>query len=212
MDDGEVAARSDDTGLFALLTRGIEANPRRDSVMRDHTETNQRSSTKIHTARRDRTRLAGRMATAIAVSGLVVGALAGSALADPPESVHTVTTSPAEGRFQCGEVLLTVTAGTETEIFDGRLHNGVAHVWIRRRYEDVTLAGSDGLVYRAAAHVNAQFVFIAPDLENPVRADEVIHVSFLGGPRGTPGYLNEHLRIRDGVETDEVTGPCTYAE
>ena len=37
-------------------------------------------------------------------------------------------------------------------------------------------------------------------------------MSFLGGPHGSPGYLNEHLRIRDGVESDQVTGPCDYAD
>ena len=184
--------------------------------MRGETAPHQRSHPGSHlegrAARHDRTRLAGRVATAIALSVLVLGAPVGSAVADPPERDHTVTTSPAEGRFQCGDLLLTVTAGTETEIFDGTFKNGVVHVWIQRRYEGVTLAGSDGLVYRANAHVNAHFVLIAPDFDNPVRGDELIHVSFLGGPQGSPGYLNEHLRIRDGVEADEVTGPCDYAD
>jgi hypothetical protein len=152
------------------------------------------------------------MAAAIAVSGLVVGAPGASAVAEPPERDHTVTTAPAEGRFQCGDLLLTVTAGTETEIFDGTFKDGVVHVWIKRRYEGVTMTGSDGLSYLATAHVNAHFILIAPDFDNPARGDELIHVSFHGGPQGSPGYLNEHLRIRDGLETDEVTGPCTYAD
>lgn len=164
-------------------------------------------------ARQDRTRHVVMAATAIALSGLMlVGLPAGSAIADPPERVHDVTTTPAEGRFRCGELLLTVTAGTQTEVIDGRLHNGVANVRIQRRYDGVTLAGSDGRTYRATAHVNSHFVLVAPDFDNPVRGDEIIHVSFLGGPQGSPGYLNEHLRIRDGVETDDVTGPCNYAD
>ena len=154
---------------------------------------------------------AGLAATAIALSGLLVAAPADSASADPPEREHTVTTSPAEGQFRCGELLLTTTAGTQTEIIDGSFKNGVANVWIRRRYDDVAVAGSDGRVYRATAQVNSHFVLIAPDFDNPVRGDEIIHVSFLGGPQGSPGYLNEHLQIRDGVETDQVSGPCGYA-
>jgi hypothetical protein len=143
---------------------------------------------------------------------LLVVSPAGSAIADPPERDHAVTTTPAEGRFRCGELLLTATAGTQIENIDGRFKNGVATVRIQRRYDGVTLAGSDGRVYRATADVNSHFVLIAPDFDNPVRGDEIIHVSFLGGPQGSPGYLNEHLRIRDGVETDQVTGPCEYAD
>jgi hypothetical protein len=159
------------------------------------------------------TRLAGPAATACALSGLLlVGLPAGPANADPPEREHTVTTSPVGGRFRCGDLLLTTTAGTETETIDGRFKNGVAEVWIQRRYDGVTLAGSDGLVYRATAQVTAHFVLVAPDFDNPVRGEEIIHVSFFGGPQGTPGYLNEHLRIRDGVETDQVSGPCDYAD
>jgi hypothetical protein len=180
--------------------------------MRGHTERHQRSHLEGRSQRQGRTRPAGRVAIALALSGLVVGSLAGSAAADPPERDHTVTTSPFEGRFQCAGVLLTVTAGTETEIFDSTFKDGVVHVWIQRRYEGVTLAGSDGLGYRAIAHVNAHFVLVAPDFDNPVRGDELIHLTILGGPQGSPGYLNEHLRIRDGVETDEVTGPCNFAD
>jgi hypothetical protein len=149
----------------------------------------------------------------VALSGAVLAALpASSSSADPPEQQHITTTSPAEGRFDCGGLLLTTTAGTETETIDGHVKNGVAHVWIQRRYDGVTLTGSDGNAYRATAQVNAHFVLVAPDFDNPVRGEEVIHVTFIGGPQGSPGYLNEHLRIRDGVETDEVTGPCSYAE
>jgi hypothetical protein len=152
-------------------------------------------------------------ATSVALAGLLlVSTSGGSAVADPPEREHTVTTSPAEGQFRCGGILLTVNAGTQTEIIDGRMANGVVHVRIERRYDGVTLAGSDGRTYRAIAHVSSHFVLVAPDLDNPVRGDENIHVSFLGGRHGSLGYLNEHLRIRNGVETDLVTGSCDYAD
>ena len=181
--------------------------------MRGHTERHPQRHTEGRGARQDRARPAGLAATAIALSGLLlIGLPAGPAIADPPERDHTLTTSPAEGRFRCGELLLTVTAGTQTEIIDGRFKNGVVNVRIQRRYDGVTMAGSDGRVYRATAHVNSHFVLIAPDFDNPVRGDEIIHVSFLGGPQGSPGYLNERLRIRGGVKTDQVTGPCDYAD
>ena len=167
----------------------------------------------VRVARQVRSRPAGLAAMAIALSGaLLVGSPAGSAIAAPPESEHTVTTSPAEGRFRCDGLLLTVIAGIQTEIIDGRFKNGVVNVRIQRRYDGVTMAGSDGRVYRATAHVDSHFVLIAPDFDNPVRGDEIIHVNFLGGPQGSAGYLHEHLRIRGGVETDQVTGPCDYTD
>jgi hypothetical protein len=179
--------------------------------MRGYTGIHPRSHKDGRSARQNLMRPAAAMS--IALSGLLlVGSPAGAANADPPQREHTVTTSPAEGRFRCGELLLTVTAGTQTEIIDGRLVNGVGHVRIQRRYDDVTLAGSDGHTYRAVAQVNANFVLIAPDFDNPVRGHEIIHVGFLGGPQGSPGYLNEHLQIRGGVETDQITGPCDYAD
>jgi hypothetical protein len=181
--------------------------------MRSHIEQQAPAHADSSGTRQDRMRLAGRVGMAVALSGLlVVGVQPESANSDPPEREHTVTTSPAEGRFRCGDLLLTATAGTQTEIIDGTLTNGVAHVRIQRRYDDVTMTGSDGRLYRAIAHVNAHFVLIAPDFDNPVQGDEIIHVTFLGGPQGSPGYLNEHLRIRDGVEADQVTGPCNYAD
>lgn len=180
--------------------------------MRGHTGRHPRRHTENRGARQDRARRAAQAATVLVSTGLLVGSPVGSAIAEPPEQDHTVTTSPAEGRFRCGELLLTVTAGTQTEIIDGRFKNGVVNVRIQRRYDGVTLTGSDGRVYRATAHVNSHFVLIAPYFDNPVRGDEVIHVSFLDGPQGSPGYLNEHLRIRGGVETDQVTGPCDYAD
>jgi hypothetical protein len=146
----------------------------------------------------------------VAAGGLLLAAVPPASAAQP-ERLHTVTVSAAEGRFRCGELLLTVVGGTQTETVDGRLKDGVAHVRIERAYDDVVLAGSDGRDYRATSHVSSVFVLVAPDLENPVRGDELIHVSFHGA-QGSPGHLEEHLRIRDGIETDEVTGTCGYAD
>jgi hypothetical protein len=208
-----VASSEDDSSALPGVDSWRPTHSRTERAMRSHVEHQPRAHSACGVARDDRTRFAGRAAIALALSGLlVVGTGPGSATADPPEREHTVTTSPAEGRFRCGDLLLTTTAGTQTETIDGMLTNGVAHVRIQRRYDDVKLSGSDGRTYRAVAHVDAHFVLVAPDFDNPVRGDEVIHVTFLGGPQGSPGYLNEQLRIRDGVETDQVTGTCDYAD
>ena len=176
----------------------------------NHASSHVTDERQAHSSGRTRTR--SRAVNVIAMTGLLLAASpALAADADPPERERTVTVSPVEGRFRCGELLLTATSGTQTEIIDGRLKNGVVTVRIQRRYDRVTMAGSDGRVYRATAHVNAHFVLIAPDFDNPVRGHEIIHVSF-HGDHGSPGYLNEHLRIRDGMETDEVTGTCEYAD
>ncbi len=161
-------------------------------------------------------RPARRAATTVALTGsalLLAGAPATATPAgdDPPQHEHTVTTVPASGAFRCGDLLLTVDGGTETEVFDGVLVDGVARIRITRSYRGVTLAGSDGGRYRATAHVRARFVLVAPDFDNPVWGIEVIRVRF-HGRHGSPGFLNEVLTIRDGVENDVVSGPCDYVE
>ncbi len=162
------------------------------------------------------TRRAGAAGAAALILGGALVAASAPAEARPPgyrgaEHEHTVTTSPAAGRFRCGDLVLTVDGGTETETVDGVLVGGVARVRVQRHYRGVTLAGSDGGRYRATAHVTARFVFVAPDFDNPVWGREVIDVRF-HGRHGSPGYLHEELTIRDGVETDVVTGPCDYAD
>jgi len=172
------------------------------------------------------------VAAAVAVGGLVaasaaptVGALAPSAsepaaqvsavakpsAAAPPQHEHSERTYPAQGRFVCGSLRLTVIAGTETETFDGDLRRGVARVSISRIGNHVRLRGSDGRTYRAASVVIAWDVLRAPDFDNPVRGLEVIQVVFRGGPRKSPGYLREKITFRHGHERDVVYGPCDYA-
>src|SRR5687768_688811 len=86
---------------FSPLTHGVGSTQRKDDAMRNHTGPHPRIRTERHGARQGRTRPASLAGTAIAISGLlVVGSPAGSAAADPPEREHTVTTSPAEGRFR----------------------------------------------------------------------------------------------------------------
>lgn len=150
---------------------------------------------------------------AVAITSLVMAAAPAAATsAEPVQHEHTVTTVPAEGMFHCGDLVLSINGGTETEIFDGVLKHGVARVRIIRLWHGVTLAGSDGRHYRASGRAHARFVLVAPDFDNPVSGHEVINVRFHVRRHGSPGYLHEELIINDGVETDVVSGPCDYAD
>ena len=131
---------------------------------------------------------------------------------EPRQHEHTVTTVPAEGMFTCGELTLTVESGTETEIFDGVLQNGVARIRIARDWDNVVLEGSDGRSYLASGHTRARFVLVDPDFDNPVWGHERIVVRFSTASHRPVGYIREEIRIRQGVETDVVSGPCDFAE
>lgn len=149
---------------------------------------------------------------ATATAGLLLAAAPAHADHDPVQREHTVTTVPAQGAFTCGHLTLTVTGGTETETFDGVLRHGVARIFIARDWDDVTLEGSDGRSYVALGHTRARFVLVEPDLENPVWGQEDILVRFRTASHRAIGYLRETIRIRKGVETDVVSGPCDFAE
>ena len=90
-----------------------------------------------------------------------------AASGSPTRHEHTVRTYPARGKFRCGDLVLTVNGGTETETSDGDLRNGVAHVSISRIGRQVTLAGSDGRTYRAAGFTLGWFVLEAPHFNKP---------------------------------------------
>lgn len=150
---------------------------------------------------------------AAAAAGLLLAATpAHAGHNEPDQHEHTVTTVPAEGAFTCGDLTLTIETGTETEIFDGVLKDGVARIRITREWDRVTLKGSDGRSYRASGHTRARFVLVDPDFENPVWGHELILVKFRTASHRPVGYLREELRIRHGVETDVVSGPCDFGE
>ncbi|MEO5852452.1 MAG: hypothetical protein ABIQ15_08055 [Nocardioides sp.] len=128
----------------------------------------------------------------------------------PPRHEYRVDTRPATGTFHCGDLRLKVTGGTETETTEGDLRNGIWRVAISRAFHHLTLAGSDGRTYRAFSVTAAWFVLDAPDFEHPRTGREMIVVVFRGGPDKSPGYLRENLVIRNGHETDTVTGPCDF--
>jgi hypothetical protein len=160
-------------------------------------------------------------ATCGAVMVPLIASLASSAPADPTghasaaaqdEFEHKVTRQAAKGRFQCGDLTLTIVAGMEIETQDGSLRNGVAHVFINRVWRHVKLKGSDGDTYRATGVSSAWFVLKAPDFNRPVRGDENNTVVFRSAADSSPGYLQERLTIKDGKEKDAVRGPCDFAD
>jgi hypothetical protein len=50
------------------------------------------------------------------------------------QHLRTVTTTPASGKFRCGRLRLTITHGTETEVFEGLETRGVTFIDIHRRW------------------------------------------------------------------------------
>ncbi len=122
-----------------------------------------------------------------------------------------MTTVPVHGNFICGALALSVNAGTETEIFDAVLENGIVRIRISRSWQGVTLTGSDGQTYRASGQAHARFVLVDPDFDNPVWGHEVVLVRFRSGSDGSSLYLREEITIRNGSEDDVVSGPCDFA-
>ena len=95
----------------------------------------------------------------LAVGAVMAGLMAPSAstayptvagAAEGSQYEHTSRTYPATGTFRCGDLVLRVTKGTETEVQDGYLNNGITRVAIARTWRGVVLAGSDGRRYRAS--------------------------------------------------------------
>jgi hypothetical protein len=161
-------------------------------------------------------------ATAAAV--ILLAAAPAAALAAAPDSkqggapsvphvqhLHTATTTPAAGRFRCGQLILTVTRGTETEVFDGLETRGVTFIEIHRDWKNVKLVGSDGRTYKPTGSAREKVVLVEPDDDNPAWATEIIKLRFHNRHGGSPGYLREVIKWRNGVRTDVVTGPCDFA-
>lgn len=126
--------------------------------------------------------------------------------------VHTVTHTPLAGKFRCGQLDLTITRGTETEISDALKTQGVTFIEIHRRWKHVRLIGSDGREYRTAGRVTREkVVLVEPNDNKPVWATEIIEVRFHNRHVGSPGYLREVIKWRHGVRTDMITGQCDFA-
>ena len=63
----------------------------------------------------------------------------------------------------------------------------------------------------AAGVVREKVVLVEPDDDNPAWATEIIKLRFHNRHVGSPGYLREVIKWRNGVRTDVVTGPCDFA-
>ncbi len=129
----------------------------------------------------------------------------------PVRHLYTETKTPAGGKFRCGDLRLTVTHGTEIETFDGYKTKGVTFIEIHRHWKNVKLIGSDGRSYWPTGVVRQKVVLVEPDDDNPAWATEIIVLRFHNSSGGSPGYLREVIKWRNGVRTDEVTGPCDFA-
>lgn len=127
------------------------------------------------------------------------------------QHLHTATTSPAAGKFRCGHLVLTITGGTETEVFEGLKTQGVTYIDIHRLWKNVTMMGSDHRVYRPTASTREKVVLVEPDDDNPAWATEIIELRFHNRQVGSPLHLREVIKWRDGVRTDVVTGQCDFA-
>jgi len=157
-----------------------------------------------------------RWMAALAVAAAVVTSplVASPAHADAPLHVHDVVTTQIEGdQFLCGDLLLTATGGTQVEKTVATAVHGLVHINIVRSYHGLTFAGSDGHTYRAAATAHQTVLIALEDIETgePISTREVIHVRFIGGNQGSPGYLHEVFTIRSGQEQTVTTGTCDYA-
>jgi hypothetical protein len=139
---------------------------------------------------------------------LVVGA---PAHAVTPPHEHISETSFVEGlALVCDGLVLTVTGGTQVEKVVSTSLHGVVRINIVRTYHGLTFSGSDGATYRATSTAHQSVLLADPDDDEPLATREVIQLTFRGS-HGSPGSLHEVFTIRDGVETDVITGNCDFA-
>lgn len=144
---------------------------------------------------------------ALAISAAVVGTTAPGARAAAPPRLHTAEVADAsEGPFVCGGLTLTLMSGSQTEKVEAVQVGGVIHYNLVRNYHDLSFIGSDGVVYRAAAITHATDLLDAT-LGEPISVREVLELTFGGGV----GRLHEVIVETPSVDTDTVTGTCSYA-
>jgi hypothetical protein len=82
----------------------------------------------------------------------------------------------------------------------------VIHYNLVRNYQNLSF-WSDGVVYRATAITHAT-VLLDATLGEPISIREVLELTFGGGV----GRLHEVIVETPDVNTDTVTGTCTYAQ
>jgi hypothetical protein len=147
------------------------------------------------------------LALTLAATSVAVGFTASGAQAAAPPRLHTAMVGEAnEGPFVCGDLMLTLVSGSQIEKVEAVQVGDVVHYNLVRNYRHLSLLGSDGVVYRATAVTHAT-VLLDATLEEPISVREVVHLTI-----GGVGRLHEVIIEAPGVETDTVTGTCTYAD
>jgi hypothetical protein len=112
----------------------------------------------------------------------------------------------SEGPFVCGDLTLSLIGGSQIEKVEAVQVGDVIHYNLVRNYRNLSFMGSDGVVYRATAITHAT-VLLDATLGEPISIREVLELTFGGGV----GRLHEVIVETSGVDTDTVTGTCTYA-
>jgi hypothetical protein len=145
---------------------------------------------------------------AIAVVGMAL--ITPEAQAAAPPKLHTVEVADAsEGPFVCGDLTLTLTGGSQIEKVEAVQIGDVIHYNLVRNYRDLSFLGSDGVVYGATAVTHATVLLDATlDEPAPISVREVLELTFGRGA----GRLHEVIVQTPSVDTDTVTGTCTYAQ
>jgi hypothetical protein len=147
------------------------------------------------------------LALTLAITTVVMGFSTAEAQADAPPKLHSAEVADArEGPFVCGDLTLTLTSGSQIEKVQAVVVGDVIHYNLVRNYRNLSFMGSDGVVYRAAAITHATVLLDATSGE-PISVREVLELTF---GRGV-GRLHEVIVETPSVETDTVTGTCTYA-
>ena len=142
----------------------------------------------------------------LAITAAALGVTTSQAAAAAPPRLHTVEVADAsEGPFVCGDLTLTLVSGSQVEKVVAVQVGDVIHYNLVRNYRNLSFLGSDGVVYRATAVTHATDLLDATG--EPIAIREVLELTFGGGV----GRLHEVIVETPSVNTDMVTGTCTYA-
>jgi hypothetical protein len=147
------------------------------------------------------------LALTLAITAVAMGFTTSEARAAAPPKLHTVEVADAsEGPFVCGDLTLTLISGSQIEKVEAVQVGDVIHYNLVRNYQNLSF-WSDGVVYRATAITHAT-VLLDATLGEPISIREVLELTFGGGV----GRLHEVIVETPDVNTDTVTGTCTYAQ
>jgi hypothetical protein len=148
-----------------------------------------------------------RVVLTLAITAVAMAFTTPVARAAAPPKLHSVEVADAsEGPFVCGGLTLTLVSGSQIERVQAVQVGDVIHYNLVRNYRHLSFMGSDGVVYRATAITHAT-VLLDASLGEPISVREVLELTFGGGV----GRLHEVIVETQSVDTDTVTGTCSYA-